>query len=51
MLKRLTRKLVALSVLVVALTVVSVTTTRAEPQCFLCMCENSRCVCVPVACP
>jgi hypothetical protein len=53
MLKRLTRKLLTLSVLVVALTAVfaAPTRARAEPTCWVCVCEGSRCECVQVVCP
>lgn len=53
MLKKLTRKLVVLSVLVVAVTAVSAAPVRvqAEPVCMLCVCEYGRCWCYQVACP
>ena len=51
MLKRLTRRLVILSVLIVALTAVAAAPTQAEPTCLLCICENGKCECKPVICP
>ena len=53
MLKKLTRKLVILSVLVVAVTAVSAAPTqvRADPTCYYCYCDGGRCYCVEVACP
>ena len=49
--KRLTRKLVTLFVLVVALTAASAAAVRAEPVCWFCVEENGRMVCVRVVCP
>ncbi len=53
MLKKLKRKLVILSVLVVAVTAVSAAPVRAQdgPVCVLCVCEYGRCWCYRVPCP
>jgi len=51
MLKRLTRKLVTLSVLVVALTAVSAAPSQAETECYFCWCDGGGCYCVQVVCP
>lgn len=51
MLKGLARKLATLSVLIVTLAAVFAAPARAEPQCFVCVCDNGRCQCVRVPCP
>jgi hypothetical protein len=61
MLKKLTRKVFTLSMLIVALTAVSSTaavparaqslTQSGEPTCWYCYCEGSYCYCIQVVCP
>jgi hypothetical protein len=51
MLVQLIRKFVTLSVLVVALTVASVASVRAEKTCWSCTCIDGHCSCVQVLCP
>lgn len=52
MLKRVTRKLITLSILVAALTAVAAVPSRAraEPTCWVCYCDG-QCYCVQVVCP
>ena len=53
MLKKLTRKFVILSILAVAFAAASAAPVqvRAEPECYVCICENGRCFCQRVECP
>jgi hypothetical protein len=53
MLKGLKRKLVILSVLVVAFTAVPAAPVRAQdgPVCVLCVCDFGRCFCYRTKCP
>lgn len=53
MLKKLTRKFVTLSVLVLALAAVPAAPSLAQTQseCYFCKCSGGRCICVPVECP